>query len=108
MNIYGIDKIQKDFQNGSYYRALFLNDINSGINGEFSACLGWDPTTGLGSFSKYMYVASATQTSNTLTIIDDLFSKQFESNTISYEESRGARELLAKETTGKIFFIKND
>jgi hypothetical protein len=53
MTLYGIEKVQNDFQDGGYYNAFSYNDITSGSNGEFSAYVGWDPVTGLGSFAKY-------------------------------------------------------
>ena len=53
MNLYGISQIQKNFPNGGYYKHFVFNDITSGNNGYFSATSGWDPVTGMGSFSNY-------------------------------------------------------
>ena len=53
MNLYGVSQIQKNFPNGGYYKYFVFNDITSGNNGYFSATSGWDPVTGMGSFSNY-------------------------------------------------------
>ena len=53
MSIYGVKQIQNDFANGGYYKTLSLRDITSGSNGGYSADIGWDPVTGLGSFLRY-------------------------------------------------------
>ena len=54
MSIYGINKVQQDFQNGGYYRMLSFRDINMGNNGAYSAGVGWDAVTGIGSFAQYL------------------------------------------------------
>jgi kumamolisin len=62
MSIYGINKVQQDFQNGGYYRIMSYRDITTGNNGAYSAGVGWDAQTGMGSFAKYL-----TQTTSTIT-----------------------------------------
>ena len=52
MNLYSIARVQNDFQNGGYYKTLSFRDVTSGNNG-FSASVGWDPVTGMGSFANY-------------------------------------------------------
>jgi kumamolisin len=47
MSIYGINKVQQDFQNGGYYRMLSFRDITTGNNGAYSAGVGWDALTGM-------------------------------------------------------------
>jgi hypothetical protein len=63
MNLYGVAQVQNDFQNGGYYNAFSYNDITSGSNGAFSANVGWDPVTGMGSFAKYNPTLSTTKNS---------------------------------------------
>jgi hypothetical protein len=53
MNLYGIAKIQRDFANGSYYKMLSFRDITVGRNVNFTASVGWDPLTGMGSIARY-------------------------------------------------------
>jgi len=53
MNLYGVTKIQNDFANGSYYRMFSFRDITVGSNVNFTAAVGWDPLTGMGSYAKY-------------------------------------------------------
>ena len=53
MKIYGVAQVQKDFQNGGYYKTLSFHDIKSGSNGPYSTSTGWDAVTGMGSFVKY-------------------------------------------------------
>ena len=52
MNLYSIARVQNDFQNGGYYKTLSFRDVTSGNNG-YSASVGWDPVTGMGSFANY-------------------------------------------------------
>jgi hypothetical protein len=52
MNLYSIARVQNDFQNGGYYRTLAFRDVTTGNNG-YSASVGWDPVTGMGSFANY-------------------------------------------------------
>ncbi len=54
MSIYGINKVQQDFQNGGFYRMLSYRDITTGNNGAYSAGVGWDAVTGMGSFAQYL------------------------------------------------------
>ncbi len=54
MSIYGINKVQQDFQNGGFYRMLSYRDITTGNNGAYSSGVGWDAVTGMGSFVNYL------------------------------------------------------
>ena len=69
MNIYGVNKVQQDLKNGGYYRKFLFRDITTGDNGDYSAGVGWDPVTGLGSFVQYLtpttYAPSTSATSRT-------------------------------------------
>ncbi len=60
MSIYGINKVQQDFQNGGYYRMLSFRDIITGNNGEYSAGVGWDAVTGMGSLAQYLMQTTST------------------------------------------------
>ena len=51
MQTSGVSTIQNNFKNGGYYTALNFNDITSGSNDCYSIGPGWDPVTGLGSYS---------------------------------------------------------
>ena len=51
MSLKGVASVQSMLQNGGYYTTLYFNDITSGNNGGFKTSVGWDPVTGLGSFS---------------------------------------------------------
>jgi hypothetical protein len=46
-----VSTVQNNFKNGGYYTALKFNDIKSGSNDCFKTGPGWDPVTGLGSYS---------------------------------------------------------
>ena len=61
MNIYGINTVQQAIQNGGYYRMFSFHDIITGNIGGYSAGVGWDAVTGMGSFAQYF--ASVTSTS---------------------------------------------
>jgi hypothetical protein len=63
MTLYGIAQVQNDFQSGGYYNAILYNDITSGRNDDFSANVGWDPVTGMGSFAKYNRTLPTTKNS---------------------------------------------
>jgi hypothetical protein len=63
MSIYGLNKVQQDFQNGGYYRMVSFRDITTGNNGAYSAGVGWDAVTGMGSFAQYS-TQSTSSTSN--------------------------------------------
>ncbi len=67
MSLYGINKVQQDFQNGGYYRILSYRDVTSGNNGGFSAGVGWDTVTGMGSFSHYLTPTTSTSIKPTST-----------------------------------------
>ena len=69
MTLYGIAQVQNDFQNGGYYNAFSYNDIKSGSKSEFSANVGWDPVTGMGSFAKYNPTLSTTKNALDLDLI---------------------------------------
>jgi len=64
MSIYGINKVQQDFQNGGYYRMLSFRDIRTGNNGAYSAGVGWDAVTGMGSFAQYLAQTTTSTTIN--------------------------------------------
>jgi hypothetical protein len=51
MQTSGVSTIQSKFQNGAYYTSFGYNDITSGSNDCYSIGPGWDPVTGLGSYS---------------------------------------------------------
>jgi hypothetical protein len=67
MSIYGINKVQQDFQNGGYYRMVSFRDITSGNNGAYSASIGWDAVTGMGSFAQYLTPATSSTSNPTST-----------------------------------------
>jgi kumamolisin len=67
MSIYGINKVQQDFQNGGFYRMLSYRDINTGNNGAYSAGSGWDAVTGMGSFANYLAQSTSTTSNPTST-----------------------------------------
>ena len=67
MSIYGINKVQQDFQNGGYYRMVSYRDITTGNNGAYSAGVGWDAVTGMGSFSQYLAQTTSTPIKSTST-----------------------------------------
>ena len=67
MSIYGINKVQQDFQNGGYYRMLSYRDITTGNNGAYSAGVGWDAVTGMGSFAQYLTQTTSTTSNPTST-----------------------------------------
>ena len=46
MNLYGVRKVQNDFENGGYYNKLTFHDIKIGNNGNYTAQVGWDAVTG--------------------------------------------------------------
>lgn len=73
MAIYGVSKIQQDFQNGGYYRVLTFHDITSGNNGGYNAYVGWDPVTGLGSFAQYLSSTSTAARTTSVTTKSNLF-----------------------------------
>ena len=85
MSIYGINKVQQDFQNGGYYRMLSFRDIRTGNNGAYSAGVGWDAVTGMGSFAQYIAqtttstptnptsTSSTTTTSNSVSLGNIIF-----------------------------------
>jgi hypothetical protein len=72
MSIYGMNKVQQDFQNGGFYRMLSYRDITTGKNG---AGVGWDAITGMGSFAQYLAqttsstIINPTSTSTTTTTL---------------------------------------
>ncbi len=100
MNIHGTEKIQNDFQNGSFYRYLSINDIKYGGNGELIASLGWDPATGLGSFRKYIHISATTQSSKNSTTFNDTHSKYIETKKVTFDLNGSAKRLLTKKSTG--------
>ena len=51
MQINGIATVQAKFKNGGYYTYLNFNDITSGSSDCYKVGTGWDPVTGLGSFT---------------------------------------------------------
>ena len=51
MQINGIATIQAKFKNGGYYKYLNFNDITLGESDCYTAGTGWDPVTGLGSYT---------------------------------------------------------
>ncbi len=67
MSIYGINKVQQDFQNGGYYRMLSFRDITTGNNGAYSAGVGWDAVTGMGSFANYLAQTTSSSSNPTST-----------------------------------------
>ena len=67
MSIYGLNTVQQDFQNGGYYIMLSFRDITTGNNGAFSAVVGWDAVTGMGSFAQYLTQTTSTTSTSTTT-----------------------------------------
>ena len=67
MNIYGVNKVQQDLKNGGYYRKFLFRDITTGDNGDYSAGVGWDPVTGLGSFVQYLTPTTSAPSTTTTT-----------------------------------------
>ncbi len=67
MSIYGINKVQQDFLNGGYYRMMSYRDISTGNNGAYSAGVGWDAVTGMGSFAQYSMQTTSSTTNPTST-----------------------------------------
>jgi len=48
-----VSLIQNDFKDGGYYSTFSFHDITSGSNGIYTASVGWDPVTGMGSYAAY-------------------------------------------------------
>ena len=67
MSLNGIALVQSNFQNGAYYKTLSFRDITSGSNGDYTAGVGWDAVTGMGSFASYTPVNITTTTTTTMT-----------------------------------------
>ena len=63
---FGVAQVQKDFQNGGYYKTLSFHDITSGSNG-YSTGTGWDAVTGMGSFAKYTPSSNTPTTTSSFT-----------------------------------------
>ena len=81
MNLNSIARVQNDFQNGGYYNTFSFHDITSGNNGAYSASIGWDPVTGMGSFANYTAgtknISTTSTTNSPFTPISSTMSKYF-------------------------------
>ncbi len=91
---------------------MSLNDIKLGNNFDYNAYIGWDPVTGLGSFSQYIYFASETVKAKyfSFAIIDDTQAKETKSKKeLSVKKLKTKIEFLTKIATGilnKYLYLK--